>query len=76
MGTIANDRSPLLTWLSLLEPKLRYRDIQDRRTDNAGGRLLQTKQFRSWHDWGGGGGGDKAVLFWYGGRGGGLQGVY
>jgi len=64
--TIADDRAPLLTWLSPLEPRLRHRDIQERRIDNVGEWLLQTEEFRSWHDWSGEGEGDKAVLFCYG----------
>ena len=67
--TVADDRSPLLTWLSPLEPKLRHRDIQERRADSVGEWLLQTEEFRSWHNWSGEGEGDKAVLFCYGGPG-------
>ena len=66
---VADDRSPLLTWLSPLEPKLRHRDIQERRVDNVGEWFLQTGEFRSWHEWSGEGEGDKAVLFCYGGPG-------
>jgi len=65
----ADDRSPLLTWLSPLEPKLRHRDIQERRVDNIGEWLLETDEFRGWHEWSGEGEGDKAVLFGYGGPG-------
>jgi len=65
----ADDRSPLLTWLSPLEPKLRHRDIQERRVDNIGEWLLETDEFRSWHEWSGEGEGAKAVLFGYGGPG-------
>jgi len=67
--TVVDDRAPLLTWLSPLEPRLRHRDIQDRRAENVGEWLLQIKEFRSWHDWSGEGEGDKAVLFCYGGPG-------
>ena len=66
---VADDRSPLLTWLSPLEPRLRHRDIQERRVDNVGEWLLQTDEFRSWHAGSGEGEGDKAVLFCYGGPG-------
>jgi len=48
--TVTNDRSQLLTWLSPLEPRLRHRDIQERRVDNIGEWLMQTEEFRSWHD--------------------------
>ena len=66
---VADDRSPLLTWLSPLEPRLRHRDIQERRVDNVGEWLLQTEEFRSWHAGSGEGESDKAVLFCYGGPG-------
>ena len=69
--TFADDRSPLLTWLSPLEPKLRHRDIQERRADNVGEWLFQTEEFKVWHGRSGEGegAGDKAVLFCYGGPG-------
>ena len=66
---VADDRSPLLTWLSPLEPKLRHRDVQERRVDNVGEWLFQTEEFRSWHGRSGEGEGDNAVLFCYGGPG-------
>ena len=68
---VADDRSSLLTWLSPLEPKLRHRDVQERRVDNVGEWLFQTEEFRSWHGWSGEGEGegDKAVVFCYGGPG-------
>jgi len=65
----ADDQSQLLTWLSPLEPRLRHRDIQDRRAENVGEWLLQTEEFRSWRDRSGKSEGDKAVLFCYGGPG-------
>ena len=64
--TVADDRSPLLAWLSPLEPKLRHRDIQERRADDVGEWLLQTEAFRTWHDGSGESEGRKAVLFCYG----------
>ena len=67
--TLIDDRSALLTWLSPLEPKLRHRDIQERRADNVGEWLLQTEEFRTWHNWGGSCEGNKAVLFCDGGPG-------
>jgi len=67
--TIADDRSQLLAWLSPLEPRLRHRDIQGRRFDNVGEWLLQTEEFRAWHDGSEEGEDDKAVLFCYGGPG-------
>jgi len=64
--TVADDRSQLLAWLSPLEPRLRHRDIQERRVDNIGEWLTQTEVFKSWHDWSGESERDKAVLFGYG----------
>ena len=66
---VADDRSPLLTWLSPLEPRLRHRDIQERRVDNVGEWLLQTDEFRSWQSKSAESEGDKEVLFCYGGPG-------
>ena len=64
--TGADDRSPLLAWLSPLEPKLRHRDIQERRVDNVGEWLLQTEEFKRWNGWSGEGEGEREVLFYYG----------
>jgi len=64
--TVADDPSQLLTWLSPLEPRLRHRDVQERRVDNVGEWLIQTEEFRSWYDCSGEGEADKAVLFCYG----------
>ena len=64
--TVADDRSQLLAWLSPLEPKLRHRDIQERRVDNVGEWLMQTEEFRNWHGRCGEGEGGNAVLFCYG----------
>ena len=64
--TIADDRSPLLAWLSPLEPRLRHQDIRERRVGDVGGWLMQTEEFKSWHDCRGEDEGDKAVLFCYG----------
>lgn len=64
--TVADDRSNILAWLSPLDPKLRHQDIRDRRVESIGEWLLQTEEFRSWHDGGEGGESDNAVLFCYG----------
>ena len=64
--TVADDRSNILAWLSPLDPKLRHQDIQDRRVENVGEWLLQTKEFRNWQAGGGEGRSDNAVLFCYG----------
>ena len=66
---VADDRSQLLAWLSPLEPRLRHQDIQDRRLDNVGEWLLQTKEFKAWHECSDEGEGGKVVLFCYGGPG-------
>ena len=66
---VADDRSQLLAWLSPLEPRLRHRDIQERRVDNVGEWLLQTEEFRNWHDLSGESEDNKVVLFCYGGPG-------
>ena len=63
--TVADDRSNILAWLSPLDPKLRHRDIQDRRVEYVGEWLLQTEEFRSWQA-GSVGESDNAVLFCYG----------
>ena len=67
--TVTEDRSPLMAWLSPLEPRLRHQDIQERRVDNVGEWLIQTEEFRKWHSWSSGDGDDSAVLFYYGGPG-------
>ena len=64
--TISDDRTPILDWLSALEPKLRHRDIQERRVGNIGEWLLRTEEFGGWRAGGGESGDDKAVLFYYG----------
>ena len=48
--SVADDGSQLLAWLSPLEPKLRHQDIRERRVENVGEWLMQTEEFRSWHD--------------------------
>ena len=64
--TVADDRSLLLAWLSPLEPKLRHRDIQERRADNVGEWLLQTEEFIAWQNRSGENESNEAVLFCYG----------
>ena len=65
-STVADERSQILTWLSPLEPRLRHKDIQERRVKNVGEWVLQTQEFRSWHASYGGSESDNAVLFCYG----------
>ena len=64
--TVGDDLSPLLTWLSPLDPGLRHCDIQERRVANIGECLMETDEFRRWCRLDGGGENDKAVLFCYG----------
>ena len=63
---VADDRSQFLTWLSPLEPRLRHRDVQERRVDDVGEWLIHSDEFRSWCDCSGEGQVDKAVLLCYG----------
>ena len=64
--TATDERSNILAWLSPLEPRLRHRDIQDRRVENIGGWVLETEAFKGWYASSGGSGSDNAVLFCYG----------
>jgi len=64
--TIGDDLSPLLTWLSPLDPGLRHSDIQERRVGNVGEWLMETEKFKRWCRLGGRSEDDNAVLFCYG----------
>ena len=64
--TISDERSQILTWLSPLDPRLRHRDIRERRVKNVGEWLLETKEFRHWYAGDGEGESRDAVLFCYG----------
>ena len=64
--TVGDDLSPLLTWLSPLDPGLRHSDIQERRVGNVGEWLMGSEEFKRWCRLDGGGEDDKAVLFCYG----------
>ena len=66
--TVGNDLSPLLTWLSPLDPGLRHSDIRERRVGNVGEWLTRTEKFRRWCGLGGEVDGN-AVLFCYGNTG-------
>jgi len=48
--TTPDDRSEILAWLSPLEPRVRHRDIGARRVDSIGAWLLDTEEFRCWHN--------------------------
>ena len=45
-----DDESKILAWLSPLEPRVRHQDIGAQRVDSIGAWLLETKEFRSWHN--------------------------
>ena len=45
-----DDESKILAWLSPLEPRARHQDIGTQRVDSIGAWLLQTPEFRSWHN--------------------------
>ena len=64
--TVADERSNILAWLSPLEPRLRHKDIQDRRVENIGEWVLETEEFKSWYASSGESGSDNAILFCYG----------
>ena len=49
-STAPDDESKILAWLSPLEPWVRHRDIGARRVDGIGAWLLETEEFRRWHD--------------------------
>jgi len=44
------DESKVLAWLSPLEPWVRHQDIGAERIDGIGAWLLETKEFRRWHN--------------------------
>ena len=64
--TVADDLSPLLSWLSPLDPGLRHWDIQERRVKDVGEWLMGTAEFGRWCGLDGKTESDKAVLFCYG----------
>jgi len=45
-----DDEAKILAWLSPLEPGTRHRDIGARQVENIGAWLLETEEFRRWHD--------------------------
>jgi len=45
-----DDESKILAWLSPLEPRARHQDIGAQRVDSIGAWLLETQEFRSWHN--------------------------
>ena len=61
-STVADERAKILACPSPLDPKLRHKDIRDRRVENVGGWLSQTEKLRSWYTGSEGGKSDKADL--------------
>jgi len=45
-----DDESKILVWLSPLEPRVRHRDIGDQRVDSIGAWLLESQEFKCWHN--------------------------
>jgi len=64
--TVADELSPLLNWLSPLDPGLRHCDIQERRVNDVGEWLMETEKFRKWCELDGECEDNEAVLFCYG----------
>ena len=66
---MADEKSQILAWLSLLEPQRRHHDIRTRRFNEVGDWLLQTEEYQNWfrgiHE----GKSDGSALFCYGGPG-------
>ena len=61
--TAPDDESKILAWLSPLEPWIRHRDIGAERVDSIGAWLLETKEFRHWHNAGREDECNRAILF-------------
>jgi len=62
----SGDGSEILAWLSPLEPRVRHRDIASRRVDSIGEWLLETEEFRRWHNGSRKDGSYHPTLFCYG----------
>ena len=48
--TSSDERSEILAWLSPLEPRVQHRDIGAGRIDSIGAWLLETEEFKCWHN--------------------------
>ena len=48
--TAPDDEPKILAWLSPLEPWVRHRDMGAERVDGIGAWLLETREFRRWHN--------------------------
>jgi len=64
-NTVPDDESKILAWLSpsSLEPWVRHQDIGIQRIDSVGGWLLETEEFRRWHNGSREDGSNHATLF-------------
>jgi len=62
----STNRSLIVGWLSLSDPRLRHQDIQDHRVENVGEWFLETEEFRRWQGVSARSESDNAVLFCYG----------
>ena len=49
-STPPDNESKILAWLSPLEPRVRHRDIGAERVDGIGAWLLETREFKQWHN--------------------------
>ena len=63
---IADERTEILAWLSLLEPQMRHEDIRAHRVKDVGGWLFQTEEYQNWFNGIRGGESDNLALFCYG----------
>ena len=61
-----DNEAKILAWLSPLEPWVRHRDIGAQRVDGIGAWLLETQEFRRWHDGNREDGSNHATLFCHG----------
>ena len=68
-GSVADERSEILAWLSPLKPRIRHQDIRTRRVDGVGDWLLQTQEYRNLFGGIRGGESGGAALICYGGPG-------
>ena len=62
-STVPDDEPKILAWLSPLEPWIRHRDIGAQRIDSVGSWLLETEEFRHWHNGTSEDGSNRGALF-------------
>ena len=58
-----DDKSKILEWLSPLVPLVRHRGIRAERVEGVGAWLLETKEFKHWHNVSGEDQSNNATLF-------------